>query len=55
MTYREADLVNDSYKEAVQVAYIKGKDPAQLPAQGSLWVIILHKGYCFKHHWTECA
>lgn len=45
MTHREANLVNDSYEEAVEVAYVKGKDTAQLPAQGNAWVIIFHIAY----------
>lgn len=43
MTYREANLVNDGYEEAVEVTYIKGKDTTQLPVQESAWVMILPK------------
>lgn len=55
MTHCEADLVNDGYEEAVEVAYVKGKDTAQLPAQGNAWVIVLQMAYCLKQHWTERA
>lgn len=55
MTHRQLDLFNDSYEEAVKVACIKGKDTAHLEEQGNAWMVILQKGYRFKHHWTERA